>query len=273
MNQLINIIVHRLHQAKKVLWLYTFPVPAGNLFTKRLLLLTATGISISCCAAAQHHKAAKDDKELVALFTGFKKADGYTYHISAESVLVGSTQKAPLKSSISYASLSDFIGYSRSDEGLIFLCDKGQFKVDNAQKTVWYKLFSNDTLLSSTRQSYLQQMSSVLDSIFLADASIVQQKKTKTTCSYRLAYPPTAAMKECNIIFRLSDGMPENIDYTVERTVHFSNPVVKMRQRLKMDHYQHSMPDEVRALLADSQDLYHYLQQKYQGYTFKKIEH
>jgi hypothetical protein len=237
----------------------------------RYLLIMIAVWSTVFTVSAQHGPKAKDDKQLVGIFAGLTKIDGYAFHITQRSSLVEDTQKAVTVTMNNYQSKDAFVMYSNSDNGLLFLSERGQFKVDYAKKSVYYRLFDNDSLLASAKQQYTGQFQNVLDSLFLADAVILQKKETKKNVSYRLKYPEQSTVKAFNIVLRLSDAIPETVSYTIDRPLNANTKGIWVRQQLTIDHYQHGMPEEVRSLIAATKNLYPYLQQKYAGYTLQKI--
>lgn len=234
--------------------------------TALLMLL----LPFAVMATAQNATKAKDDKKLIELFTKLKNADGYTYQISMQYTIAGDTQKSPLQKRIHYVSRSSFVMYSKTENELFFLCSKGQFSVDNAQKTVYYKIFDQESERTKMKEYIELQTNTLFDSVFLNNATIAQKKTTKKNIFYKLSYPPGASIKEFSILAHLADAMPEKITYT---TIQDSNPspdAIKICQYLTMDHYQQTMPDEVQKLLLEAQDLNQFLQKKYSGYTIQK---
>lgn len=235
------------------------------------ILTLSIVISKSDLVYAQKPLKATQDKKLVELFKGIKNADGFTYRIKVQSSIAGDTQQTPAISSVNYCSQSAFIMYSQSEQELMLLSNKGQFKVDHHKKIVYYKVFDTDGALDSAKLLYLTQMGNVFDSFFLSSATITQKKMTKKNVFYHLTYPASSLIKEFKILARLSDGIPENVSYVLDRLANESAQPLMIRQRLTMDHYQHSMPDEVRLLLAESKDIVSFLQKKYAGYNLQKI--
>jgi hypothetical protein len=222
-------------------------------------------------ALAQGKTKANEEKKLIQLMEALKKADGYSYRIGIQSAIAGDTQKTPLQIKLNYADQSRFIIYSKSENELFFLCSEGQFKVDNIHKTAYFKAFESDSALAETKNLYLKQMAVVMDSLFLTNATIADKKVTKKNIFYRLSYPPYSAIQSFNILARLADNMPEKIQYTIDQNSNPDPNSIKIRQYLTMDQYKKEMPKDLFEILANTRQLYQYLNTKYPSYTIQKL--
>lgn len=247
------------------------PHPRAKLATAIVSLCFALLFWSPVRLVAQGKPKASADKALMQLLENVRQADGYAYTTRVQSTVVGDTQKSPVQTTFSYGSRSAFVMYAKSETELVFLCSKGQFKVDETHKEVYYKLFQNDAELNEVKQLYLDQVAGSFDSVFLTGAVVKRKKLTKARAEYELVYPATAAMKSFKMQVKLPGGTPERMEYAIERPLNQHTHPMMIIQKMTMDQYSTQMPREVTQLLAASEDLQGYLERKYASYALRKI--
>jgi len=240
-----------------------------------LLTLKCMLVCFSVAAAPAAAKKALEDKQLSALLRTLQRIDGYACRIRISKQVIGDTVHLPSEQSLNYLSRQEFIYYTRSATAVSLVCDKGQFRADLQAKKVYYTPYT-DSMVTGIRQSLKAQAPAGLDSLLLPQATIAAYKKQQQILSYELHFDPGAPLTDMKLKYRLKDSVLLGMEYTVERQLGSEvmiqrNKGVRMRQQVVTDQYSREMPEELRLLLPQINDLYTYLQKTYQGFTLEKI--
>ncbi|XZF15208.1 hypothetical protein ACTHGU_03655 [Chitinophagaceae bacterium MMS25-I14] len=236
-------------------------------------IITCILICICCNAFAVgpvRNANASADKTLTGLFEALKNEDNYGYDLTVISRLEGSDSRRDTVHISNYQSRRSFLFYTQSAGALFFVSRHGQFRVNTGDKTIYYQQYNSDSIAGAVLDAFRSpQMLGMLDSLFLAEATVASQKRDKGQLVYVLKYPEHSSVKEMKMVYNTTDSLFRSIEYVFERPA--PDRQSKILQQVQMNHYTRKAPAEVQLLEEKSKDLKTYLSITYKGYTIKTI--
>jgi hypothetical protein len=212
----------------------------------------------------------KLDKELMNIIQKLSSADNYCYALTITSVIQGKPAEKETQKYLNYNSKEQFLSFSGSNQAVIFINRNGMFKADIQEKQVYYVQFNDSS--RQQWQKFAENASGKIDSVLLHDATVVSKISGKATVTYKLKYPAQSEIKEMSVVCNTRSGSVNSISYTIVRPLAgTTHPDVTVKQTVTMDHYEQNMPQEVKNIMAEGNDLYAYLQKSYAGYAISKL--
>ena len=236
---------------------------------KQQFLLLALAVLPFGIASAQSPKpATHQDKDLFNLFLRLKKADSVSYTSEMAYYDVQKPKQVYRVKSINYRSNNPVVVYSKSSEQIFYLAHNGLFKLSDADKTVWYKVFANDSEYNYYTKLYAPATDPYKDSTFWATAIIAKKTLTKKYSHYQLSFKHPQ-MKGMSLSVPANAILPDSISYAMENYFNDDKSLL-MRQEVKAFNYKTEIPEELKTLLAQY-DLLGFMQKEFKAYKIIKF--
>jgi hypothetical protein len=231
-------------------------------------------VLLLCCLLGQHAAAGGNstgEDQLRTILAKLSTADGYSYDTRIRTLMPG-TQQADSAKMTNYQSRSQRVIYARSDKDFFFLCPQGQFRVSERDRQVYYKHFDDSDRAGLDRQWSSVSSNRLLDSLFLEHVLSLQKKSERGVLKFRLRYAAGASLQSAVISYSEAAAFVSRIQYKLEqsRAIPGGN-AARVQQEVVMDNYRQKPPDDLSHLLSGMNDLEHFLQQTYKGYTLQSF--
>jgi len=223
-------------------------------------------VSLLCNAAGNSNKI----QPLDSLMLQLKNADGYAYDITVLSWLPD--KKHPDTTLMTnYQSRKDIVLYAASGKDLFFLCSHGQFRIDDAGKVIYFHPIKDTAELAALQHDWQDPgQLGLLDSFFLKNARVAEQKNKAGKTKYVLKYPADMLLQQATFSYDQAKRFFTAISYTMVRPLNVPGRAdLKANQQVTMNNYRQHPPPLVPLLLAQGDHLQDYLQQHYKNYSLR----